>query len=426
MKRIIRIVGFAFALLLLFLVAIVFTNAWLLRQNEQLQRDTLKARAAQFGTLIELAQAGPPPWSPEVQHKLGQALGAEIVVTEPSTSASKGPTPAVGTTWRFERDFRDADGRTLAHVEVRIPPPATVRATAMFQRIGAILLALAMLLLAGLVLLVVIDRRWLAPEGAAAEAAPSASPSEYNVLTQLAASSARQSAELEQEREDRQRAEADAHLKQILLNRALQEKIDMGRDLHDGLIQSLYATGLTIQAGRKALDQDLPNARAQIDTALQTLNAAIREVRTYISGLGPDQLRQRSFSESVRAIVENLSAVREIRSDLRVDEDAVQPLTSAQVTDLLQIIREALSNSIRHGHAKQISVRLHRNGAELCLLVHDDGRGFDPQLITRGHGLDNMQARADRLGAHLRCQSEPGHGTRLVLTLTAPATPARS
>jgi signal transduction histidine kinase len=423
MKRIIRIVGFTFALLLLFLVAIVFTNAWLRRQNEQLQRDTLRARATQLAALLDLSAAGPPPWSPEFHHKLGQALGAEIVLLDPTAApADAGAAPAG---WRFEHVVRDADGRPAARLEVRLAPPATVRATVMFQRIGAILFALALLLLAGLVLLVVVDRRWLAPETASPDSAPAASPSEYNVLSQLAERSVRQSAELEQEREERQHAEADAHLKQILLNRALQEKIDMGRDLHDGLIQSLYATGLTIQAGRKALDQDPPAARARIESALQTLNAAIREVRTYIAGLGPDQLRQRSFADSVRAIVENLSAVREIATDLRIDEDAVLPLTSNQVTDLLQIIREALSNSLRHGHAKQISVRLHRNGAELCLLVHDDGRGFDPQLIARGHGLDNMQARADRLGATLRCQSEPGQGTRLVLTLTAPASPAR-
>ena len=67
-------------------------------------------------------------------------------------------------------------------------------------------------------------------------------------------------------------------------------------------------------------------------------------------------------------------------------------------------------------------MRLHRNGHELCLLVHDDGRGFDPLLITRGHGLDNMQARANRLGGQLRCASEPSEGTRLVLTFNAPTT----
>ncbi len=425
MKRIIRIIGFALALLLLFLFAVVFTNGWLRRQNEQLLRDTVKARGGQLREILELANPGPPPWSEDFTRRLGHALDAEIIFagTEPPVSR---PTAApAASNWRFDHVLRNAEGNTIGSVQIRLAPPPTVRAMAMLQRISALLLSLALLLLLTLVLLVIIDRRMLGTDVGDTELPRSGSPEEYGVLSHLAERSARQSAELEQEREERQRAEADAHLKQILLNRALQEKIDMGRDLHDGLIQSLYATGLTIQAGRKALDQDPAGARSQIDTALQTLNAAIREVRTYISGLGPDQLRQRSFGDSVRAIAANLAATGETSTDIRIDEDAAHHLSAEQITDLLQIIREALSNGIRHGHAKEVAVRLHRNGSELCLLVHDNGRGFDPRQVARGHGLDNMQARADRLHAQMRFQSDPGQGTRLVLTFSAPLSAAR-
>jgi signal transduction histidine kinase len=242
------------------------------------------------------------------------------------------------------------------------------------------------------------------------------------MISHLAHHSALQSIELEKEREERQRAEADAHLKQILLNRALQEKIDMGRDLHDGLIQSLYATGLTIQAGRRALerDNDTSIARGQIDTALLSLNNAIREVRAYISGLGAEHVRQHSFTDSLRTVIDNLRADRPLDTDLRIDEQAVEQLDNDQTTDLLQITREAVSNALRHGHARQITIRLHRHGNETCLLIQDNGRGFDSTLVSRGHGLDNMQARAQRLKAKLHFESTLNQGTRLVLTITAP------
>lgn len=428
MKRIIRIIGFALVLLILFLVTVVFSAGWLKRQNDRLRTDTLKARAAQFSEMLQLAHAGPPPWTDAFTQQLSQALDVEITLLPSGPQQPTEPAAGSSASWSFVHTFRGVDGVPVACAQIRVAPSPTVRAALMLQRLSVLLLFLALMLVLAMVMLVILDRRWLRTLDIdlGDNPPPRDGNTDFSMLSHLAERSVRQSAELEQEREDRQRAEADAHLKQILLNRALQEKIDMGRDLHDGLIQSLYATGLTIQAGRKALDADPATARSQIDTALQTLNAAIREVRAYISGLGPEQLRQRSFADSVCAIVGHLTAGREIETDLRIDEESMHRLTPDQLTDLLQIVREAVSNSLRHGGARRISIRLHRNGEELCLSAQDDGRGFDPRHAVRGHGLDNMQARADRLGAHLRCQSEPGQGTRLVLTLNAPASPTDS
>lgn len=424
MKRIIRIVGLALGFLLLFLASLVFTNGWLRQQNEQLLRDTLQSRAAQFTDLLALAKAGPPPWDPALAQQLGQALDAEVLVLDTLPPTGQPPLPtATSRRWRFNHLFHNADGGPDIAVQVVLAPPPTVRVMAMLQRVSAVLLSFALLLLLVMVLLVVIDRRWLKSDDTAESAPSAAPPGEFTVLSHLAARSARQSVELEQERSERQRAEADSHLNQVLLNRALQEKIDMGRDLHDGLIQSLYATGLTIQAGRRVLIQEPAEARNLLDTALQTLNAAIREVREHISGLAPEKLQQRSFAESVQTLARDLAAGRAIDFDLRIDEEAARHIPPAHVTDLLQIVREAISNSLRHGGAHHVSVRLHRHGNAIALLVHDNGSGFDPHQSERGHGRDNMQARAERLGATLRCTSEAGVGTRIVVEFSAPPLP---
>ena len=418
MKRIIRFVGLALGLLLLFLAAVAFTNVWLRQQNEQLLRDTIRSRTAQFTEILALTKAGPPPWTQEFTHQLGQVFEAEITLQDTPPPAALSAPSTGGVRWRFTHVFLDPEGNPIGHARVVLTPPPTVRAMVLLQRISALLLCLALLLLVTLILLLFIDRCWLRTDDTVA-----APPNAFPVLQQLAACSARQSVELEQERGERLRAEADNNLQQILLNRALQEKIDMGRDLHDGLIQSLYATGLTIQASRKFIIENPAAARAQLETALQTLNAAIREVRDYISGLAPEQLQQRSFGQSVQALAKDLAAGRQVTYDLRIDEEAARHIPAAQSTDLLQIIREAISNSLRHGGARNISIRLHRHGNALALLVHDDGTGFDPQKAERGHGLDNMQARATRLGATLRCSSETGAGTRIVVELTAASAP---
>jgi signal transduction histidine kinase len=423
MKRMIRIAGFAFALLLLFLAAVISTNIWLRKQNEQLLRETIRSRTAQFTEILALTQAGPPPWTEEFIQQLGQALGAEIIVRDAPPPTGREGAATSGARWRFDHVFLDPEGNPVSYAQVSLPAPPTVRAMVLLQHISALLLFFAFLFLLVLILFVVIDRRWLHTDDSR-EAPPHAAPDrEFTVLSHLAARSAQQSAELEQERGDRQRVEADNHLKQILLNRALEEKIEMGRDLHDGLIQSLYATGLTIQAGRKALDHDPAVARNQMENALQTLNAAIREVRTYISGLGSEQLKQRSFAASVQALAQDLAAGREIAFELRIDEEAARHIPPDSVTDLLQIVREAISNSLRHGGARHVTVRLHREDNALALLVHDDGSGFDLKNAVRGRGLDNMQARASRIHASLHCHSEAGAGTRIVLEFAAAPSP---
>jgi signal transduction histidine kinase len=83
----------------------------------------------------------------------------------------------------------------------------------------------------------------------------------------------------------------------------------------------------------------------------------------------------------------------------------------------LHVSREAMSNSLRHGNATRITVRLHSAENEVCLLIQDNGAGFDSSRRTRsGHGLRNMQARAADLGASVRIESRAAEGTRVILT----------
>lgn len=241
---------------------------------------------------------------------------------------------------------------------------------------------------------------------------------EVSTLARLAETSVAQGEELLRERDVRRRAEEDARLKQQLLTQSLDEKIRLGHDLHDGIIQSLYAAGLMLESVRTLVKSNPDEAERRLEETRHSLNGAIRDVRAYIVGLAPENLRRAGFARGLSALLGELRAGRDAAFDLQIDEEAASLLTPEQSIEALQIAREAVSNAFRHGRATLVTLRLQRSDRELCLLVQDNGAGFDP-VKTRdgGHGLGNMQARAARLGATLRISSSPGDGTRLVATL---------
>jgi signal transduction histidine kinase len=242
--------------------------------------------------------------------------------------------------------------------------------------------------------------------------------SEMKSLSRLAETSAEQGTALILERDERRRAEEDAHFKQILLGHAQEEKVQLGRDLHDGIIQSLYAAGLTLESARELVRRDPAEADRRLAATLSALDVVIRDVRNYIKGLAPERLQRASFAHALRVLSNELGASRAAEFDLQIDDDASLLLNADQATDALQIAHEAMSNGLRHGRATAITVRLHRGEREICLLVQDNGTGFDPATRAKaGHGMNNMQARAARLDAELRLDSRPGTGARLVLNI---------
>lgn len=247
---------------------------------------------------------------------------------------------------------------------------------------------------------------------------PFVTRTEVGALAQLAEKSAAQGEALTHERRSRERAEEDASLNRQLLDRSLEERTRLGRDLHDGLIQSLYAAGLNIESARAIVARDPAAAEQRLAQALQTLNRAIRDVRTYIAGLAPENLRDSTFAGAINALIAELGAGRPVRFDLHLDESVTARLSPEQQIETLHIAREAISNALRHGRATLVTVRVHEGDGAVALLVHDNGAGFDSaRVATSGHGLGNMQARARRAGGSLRIESHPGTGTRIVLTL---------
>ena len=418
MNRIARLVGLAAVLLIIFLAAVLASGLRLRRHTDQLRQISLEARQRQLEHFFALSHPAPLPWTDAYLADLSTVLDAKFEVLPATTIAPVARTSAGP--WQFHHSLLDENGRLLAVLRVSIQPPPVIKLGDIYRHTAMILLMLALGMLTVMVAALLFNmRRPHEPDGNG-PGSRAALGKEFDSLTHLAKTNAQQGTDLKRERDERQRADEDLHFQQILLNRSLEEKIQLGRELHDGIIQSLYATGLTFEAAKNQLARDPTAAAQQLDAGLKALNSTIRDVRSYISGLAPENLRQQDFAASVLSLTQTLGGGRDAIFDLRIDESAATKLSDAQSTDILQIIREAVSNSLRHGAASKITIRLHDSAGEIGLLVQDNGRGFSPEKQTdRGHGLDNIQARADRIHAVLRVTSSPGEGTRTVLTLPA-------
>lgn len=245
---------------------------------------------------------------------------------------------------------------------------------------------------------------------------------EINNVEHLARTTISQAEALESERQARHHSEETLHLQQVLLNRSLEEKVRLGRDLHDGLIQTLYATGLALEAARHQVTDNPAKATVLIERCIGTLNTAIKEVRHEIENLAPTQVRRGNFKNAIEAVLDLLDAKRTAIMDLRVPEDISMQIPAETQAELLQVVRESVSNALRHGGATQIEIRLATDDSRLCLGISDNGRGFSMDALEhRGHGLTNLQARAAAIAGDLRIDSTSENGTRIILTF--PQTP---
>lgn len=404
-----RLLGFSLVLLLAFLAAAAGAQVWLRGQHERLQTAASEAKHRQVEAafaLVSLPENG--RYDETDAERLAGIIGAEIELLDPSNE----PTAPLASLSASTIAVELTTGQTAL---VSVPTPPTSRLLLLHQRVVVALLVFALVLIFALILALLLHP---ATPGEASSRPPwGFAKAEMESLQHLARTSVSQGVELARERDERVRAEQEAYLNQVRLNQALEEKIRLGRDLHDGIIQSLYATGLTLENVRDLLSARPDEAVRRLQGSIELLNAAIRDVRNYISGLKPDQAREAGLSQIVGRIAAELRAGRAVEFEIEIDDFAAGRLADESVAGAVQIVREAVSNALRHGGATRVAVRLHEGDGAIALLIQDNGSGFDAAGGSRGQGLANMRGRAESAGGSLQVDSAPGRGTRIVLTL---------
>lgn len=196
----------------------------------------------------------------------------------------------------------------------------------------------------------------------------------------------------------------------------LEERERIGMDLHDGIIQSIYAVGLTLEHARLLLGEEPEQTRKRIDQSIEDLNSTIRDLRAFIMDMRPRQLYEENLMDGLQRLVNEFQANSLVEATLSGPSEGLENLPDAHAIALFHICQEALANIAKHAQAENVKVMVWTTKDRVLMEVHDDGRGFDPQMVrfTLGHGISNMQTRARNVGGDLEITTEPGEGTTIM------------
>jgi two-component system sensor histidine kinase DevS len=199
----------------------------------------------------------------------------------------------------------------------------------------------------------------------------------------------------------------------------LEERERIAMDLHDGIIQSIYAVGLTLDSIRLLIRENPDDAVTHLEKAIDGLNANIRDIRSYILDLQPSQFKGKGLAQGLSRLSQEFKANSRMDIDLHIEQDAVAHLEGNVCEALLLIAQEALANIAKHSKATKAWVSARSMDDRIYMQIIDNGEGFavheEKELI--GHGLSNMAERARRIGGEFETVSNPGEGTTITVRL---------
>jgi signal transduction histidine kinase len=225
-------------------------------------------------------------------------------------------------------------------------------------------------------------------------------------------------------------AEVEEVHRRLLVARE-EERADLARELHDGVIQDLVGLRYRLEA----LQEELEGARSDdlcrpvpkaaevattnerfVSKSIEEMHAQVGqlldELRRLCSDLRPPALDQLGLAAALQALAREVTA-RGLPVEVHLEDFS---LPDGAAIGLYRICQEALSNALHHAGASCAIITLSRDGNEVTLMVADDGHGFDPAAARRRagrFGLLGMVERAEALGGHLAVESAPGEGTRV-------------
>jgi signal transduction histidine kinase len=188
----------------------------------------------------------------------------------------------------------------------------------------------------------------------------------------------------------------------------LEERDRIARDLHDNVIQGLFATGLSLQGAARLAE--IPEVRDRIEAAVDELDRTIRRIRTTIFELHPPPLSGRSLRRELSDTCAEAGRVLGFSPELRID-GPIDTLSDDRVVEHAQaVLRELLSNVARHAEATAAGVEVSVVDGDLSVVVTDNGTGAGA-IGSGGRGVANLRARAATLGGTFTIADAPGGGT---------------
>jgi signal transduction histidine kinase len=196
----------------------------------------------------------------------------------------------------------------------------------------------------------------------------------------------------------------------------LEERERIGMDLHDGIIQSIYGVGLSMENVFHYVDEDPSKAKDRIKQAVNSLNQVIRDLRSYILDLRPRQLEGEGLVAGLKRLAAEYRANTLGTVTVSGSKADLDNLPQTYGLTLFHICQEALANAAKHAGAKRVSVNVWTTDERVLMEIRDNGKGFETKKMSKsiGHGLANMQTRARSVGGEVDISSTPGEGTTVL------------
>ncbi|HWI61466.1 MAG TPA: GAF domain-containing protein [Symbiobacteriaceae bacterium] len=196
------------------------------------------------------------------------------------------------------------------------------------------------------------------------------------------------------------------------------ERAKLAHEVHDGLSQNLFGLKLLLFDLQQQYQGAPPSMQNGLNEVVRLLDSTLVEVRRFIADLRKTSQAQSGLVGALSDYLAHYYRLTRLQVELAVRLDPGEDVVCQDRGEVLRIVQEALMNVQRHAGATHVWVEVARAGGKYRLTITDDGRGFDPAAVADGHyGLATMRERAARLRGDLQVESEPGVGTRVILTL---------
>ena len=224
----------------------------------------------------------------------------------------------------------------------------------------------------------------------------------------------------------RQRDEARARIELLERSEQLEKEIieisereqeRIGRDLHDGVCQYLAAIGITASMLKQDVERTSPSLAPKVEDLANHIRDAAGRVRQLARGLSPVDRDEGGLESALEELASSTARLTGISCSF-VCPGPVPPIESTPSIHLFRIAQEAVSNALKHGHAKSVVIALDTGDGTCSLRVSDDGIGFVPSVTERkGMGLSIMRYRARMVGGDLEIQPNAPIGTVVACTI---------
>jgi PAS domain S-box-containing protein len=201
--------------------------------------------------------------------------------------------------------------------------------------------------------------------------------------------------------------------RELQLHWEFAERERLSRDLHDHVLQNIYAMGMRMEVTQR---KSPPVLAEHLGEMIANLNTVIRDIRVYISGAPQYICSYLTFKAEIENRIKVAEGSSAPRFEVDIEPSAFAQLTAAESEQVLNIAREAISNAMRHSHARLGVLALRAVDGGVTVEIADDGMGFDrAAYASNDGGLCNMDGRARQIGASLGIFSTPGGGARIAM-----------